>query len=218
MKVICLAGLLVLASFTFAEEELVPIPLELPKASFQSRLPGRFHRGLEKSRPSDQPFLVPKNVANVALKKPVTSSDEDPSFGSLALITDGDKDIEKEGHFVELGPGTQWIQIDLQESHELFAVVIWHFFKVDRAYHDVIVQIADDAIFKAGARTVYNNDADNSSGLGVGTNKEYEDDYMGKLIPVERQKARYVRCYSRGNNVNDSNQYIEVEVWGRPAK
>jgi len=31
-------------------------------------------------------------------------------------------------------------------------------------------------------------------------------------------KGRYVRLYSQGNTSNDMNHYIEVEVFGSPAK
>jgi hypothetical protein len=30
--------------------------------------------------------------------------------------------------------------------------------------------------------------------------------------------ARYVRLYSAGNNANEFNDYVEVEVFGKPAK
>ena len=31
-------------------------------------------------------------------------------------------------------------------------------------------------------------------------------------------KGRYVRCYSNGNNQNDLNHYIEIDVYGKPVK
>ena len=31
-------------------------------------------------------------------------------------------------------------------------------------------------------------------------------------------KGRYVRLYSSGNTSNDMNHYVEVEVYGSPAK
>jgi hypothetical protein len=70
---------------------------------------------------------------------------------------------------------------------------------------------------------VYNNDFDNSSGLGLGKRLEYIDDYRGKLIDArtakgEPVKGRYVRLYSKGNTSNDMNHYVEVEVFGKPAK
>jgi len=36
-----------------------------------------------------------------------------------------------------------------------------------RIYRDVVVQVADDADFINGVKTIFNNDQDNSAGLGV---------------------------------------------------
>ena len=63
--------------------------------------------------------------------------------------------------------------------------------------------------------TVFNNDYDNSSGLGVGTDKEYLESHEGKLMDGKGAKGRYVRLYSNGNTSNDANHYIEVEVYGK---
>ena len=74
------------------------------------------------------------------------------------------------------------------------------------------------ASFTSDVRTLFNNDIDNGSGRGVGTDKLYVETYEGKLIDAKGAKARYVRLYSRGNNRNDYNHYLEVEVYGRPAR
>lgn len=84
-------------------------------------------------------------------------------------------------------------------------------------YFDVAVQIADDPDFTRNVRTLFNNDIDNSAGLGVGTDMHYVETYKGELIDAKGHKARYVRLYSNGNNRNDLNHYIEVEVFGTPA-
>ena len=47
--------------------------------------------------------------------------------------------------------------------------MIWHAHNSAKVYHDVIVQVADDADFKENARIIFNNDQDNSSNLGTGT-------------------------------------------------
>ena len=46
------------------------------------------------------------------LDKKVTSSDDAPVIGELAMVTDGDKE-GADGSYVELGPDKQWVQIDL---------------------------------------------------------------------------------------------------------
>jgi hypothetical protein len=40
----------------------------------------------------------------------------------------------------------------------------------------------------------------------------------GKLIDTKGIQARYLRCYSNGNNNNDLNHYIELEVYGIAAE
>jgi hypothetical protein len=169
--------------------------------------------------PIDTPaptILVPEGVTNVALGKEVTSSDDFPIIGELDLITDGDKESE-EGYYVELFDGPQWVQIDLEQPMELYAVAVWHFHTQRRAYHDVIVQISNDPEFKEGVVTLFNNDHDNSSGLGKGSNPAYVETNRGKVIPAEGRIARYVRLYSNGNTSNEMNHYCEVEVFGRPS-
>jgi hypothetical protein len=85
-------------------------------------------------------------------------------------------------------------------------------------YRDVVVQVSDDKDFINGVTTLFNNDHDNTSGLGVGKDKEYIETYEGKLVDAKGVKARYVRLYSGGNTSNDMNHYVEVEVYGIPAK
>ena len=88
----------------------------------------------------------------------------------------------------------------------------------DRAYLDVIVQVADDEDFTQNVRTLFNNDNDNTAGLGKGKDMNYVETSEGKLVDAKGVKARFVRLYSAGNNANDLNHYVEVEVFGRPAK
>ena len=164
-----------------------------------------------------EPFYAPKGTKNVAAGKPVKSSDEQPIIGEIKMITDGDKEAA-DGSYVELGPFRQQITIDLGSSYNIYAIIVWHYHKQARVYKDVVVQVADDADFIKNVRTVFNNDNDNSSGLGVGENKNYVETAEGKLIDAKGVVGRYVRCYSNGNNANDLNNYIEVEVYGLPAK
>jgi hypothetical protein len=160
-------------------------------------------------------FLVPEGTVLLSAGKPVTSSDDDPIIGTLDLITDGDKEAG-EGYFVELLDGLQWVQIDLEASAEIHGVWVWHFHSQKRAYHDVIIQISDDADFKSGVTTVYNNDYDNSAGMGKGSDNPYVESRFGLVVNGQGTKGRYVRLYSNGNTANEMNHYIEVEVYGKP--
>ena len=133
------------------------------------------------------------------------------------MITDGDKEAE-DGSYVELGPFQQHVTVDLGGKNEIYAVVIWHYHKQPRVYFDVIVQVADDKDFTTNVKTLFNNDDDNTAGMGVGKDMNYIETSEGKLIDAKGVKGRYVRAYSNGNNNNDLNHWIELEVWGRPAK
>ena len=159
-------------------------------------------------------FLAAEGTALLSKGKKVTSSDENPIIGDLTLITDGDKDAG-EGYFVELLDGTQWIQIDLEKSSALSALWLWHFHSQKRAYHDVIIQVSDDSEFKTGVTTVYNNDYDESSKLGKGSDHPYAESRFGIVADAKGAKGRYVRLYSKGNTSNEMNHYIEVEVYGK---
>jgi len=46
----------------------------------------------------------------------------------------------------------------------------------------------------------------------------YVETAEGKLVDAKGSRARYVRLHSRGNNANELNHYVEVEVFGRPVK
>lgn len=163
------------------------------------------------------PFMVPAGTVLLSAGKPVASSDKEPVIGDIAYVTDGKKSGE-DGYYVELGPMLQWVQIDLGRSQELQAVVAWHYHSQARVYRDVVVQVSDDKDFIGGVTTVFNNDHDNTTGLGAGKDKEYIETFDGKLFDPKGVKARYVRLYSGGNTSNDMNHYVEVEVYGLPAK
>lgn len=197
----------------------VPLELQLPRPQFIGTPIHLKIANLREYRPGTRPvFYVPAGVENVALHKPVTASDDQPpTLGELSQVTDGDKD-GYEGSYVEIGPGRQYFQIDLQQRFQIFAIVVWHYHAQARVYHDVVVQLADDADFQRGVRTVFNNDFDNSSGLGAGRDREYIDSHEGLLIGVPGLSARYLRLYGRGNTENDLNHGTEIEVYGsKPA-
>lgn len=198
--------------------DLVPLPIQLPKAMFEGTPQNLAVPNLEKplGRPRE-PFLAPAGITNVAKAKKVKSSDMEPVIGDLEQVTDGDKK-GAEGSFVELGPGVQHVTIDLGAPQDIFAILFWHFHKTARVYLDVVVQVADDPDFKKNVRTLFNNDEDNSSKLGAGKDMNYVETAEGKLVDAKGSRARYVRLYSRGNSANELNHYVEVEVYGRPAK
>ena len=161
------------------------------------------------------PFLAPKGTVNLALGRPVTSSDAEPIIGELKFATDGAKE-GGDGYFVELAPGKQWLKIDLQQQATVYAVVVWHYHQQARAYRDVVVEVGKDEDF-IDYKTVFNNDHDNSAGQGKGSDWVYVEDYQGKLIDCKGVKGRYLRLWSMENTTDESNHYIEVEVYGKPV-
>ena len=162
------------------------------------------------------PLQVPKGVVNVAAGKSVTSS-VPPFLGDLKQITDGKKEASDEDA-VEFKKGTQWVQVDLGQSVAIHAVAMWHDHRYVQAMHDVILQVSDDPEFKSGVTTLFNNDVDNSSGLGVGTDREYFELQFGRAVPAKGIKARYVRGYSKGGSLSALNCWQEIEVYALPAK
>ena len=160
---------------------------------------------------------VPAGTALLSKGKPVTASDDFPIIGDLPYITDGEKEAG-EGYFLELANGLQWVQIDLEQEASIQALWVWHYHSQRRAYHDIVIQISNDPTFATGVTTVFNNDFDNSASLGTGSDSPYIETQYGLLVPVAGVKGRYIRLYSQGNTSNDMNHYIEVEVFGSPAK
>jgi len=199
---------------------LEPTPLELPKPRIDGTPknvpPGtrvKITDGPAKPRDS---FLAPKGVKNVASKRPVAASDSEPVIGELAMITDGNKEADGSS-YVELGPGVQWVQIDLGSAMPIHAIVLWHEHRQPVVYHDVIIQVSDDKDFITNVRTLFNNDHDNSAGLGIGEDWGYFETNEGLLVAARGVRARYVRLYSNGNTGgNDLNRYTEVEVYAVP--
>lgn len=199
------------------EGDTVPLPLVLPQPAF-SGTPKDIPPGTTVEKPSDKPRAiprVPRGTVNVARGKRVTSS-ATPFAGDLEQITDGQKEALEDA-CVELKPRLQWVQIDLGEAVPVSWLCVWHMHNEPVVYHDVIVQLSNDPRFVEGVATVYNNDGDNSAGLGVGEDKEYWETYEGKLMSARNTRARYVRLYSWGSTFRDQlNRYTEVEVFGVP--
>jgi hypothetical protein len=213
-----MAASLMLAPIAAQEAGKVELKLTLPKPMFIGTPTNIKSPNLEvvtgKSR---GPFFVPAGTKILSLKKPVRSSDMQPVIGELDMVNDGEKS-GGDGYFIELGPGPQWVQVDLGASHALHAILAWHYHSQARVYRDVIVQVSDDKDFKKGVTTLFNNDHDNSSKLGVGKDKEYIEVAEGRLLDPKGAKGRYIRLSSNGNTANDLNHYVEVEVYGTPAK
>lgn len=213
-----LAVAFLLTAAAAASPDLVPLEIELPEPAFGGEPLSYDGPNLElpevhfRNRP---PFFAPTGTSNVAAGKPVSCS-APPIHGTPAQITDGDMRYRRDS-VVELPGGLQWVQIDLKEEYNIYAILVWHFFENLRIYFSVIVQISNDKDFVDGVTTVFNNDFDDSSGFGAGKDKYYLESNKGRLIDTKGVSGRYVRLYSNGNHKDASNHYIEVNVYGRPG-
>ncbi|QJD87768.1 S-layer homology domain-containing protein [Cohnella herbarum] len=167
--------------------------------------------------PPTTPPVKPEVPVNVAFGKALTSN---ATLMDEAFATDGK--IDNTDLLTEAESGLKYIQIDFGGSHTIKSVYLWHYFGDGRTYHDVIVQLSNDQNF-AEYTTVFNNDSDNTAGLGAGTDEEYAESDEGKAIAVSAVKAKYMRIYSNGStkrNGADSpyNHYVEVEAWTTAAR
>jgi hypothetical protein len=196
----------------------VAIVLELPQPTLKGtpeQLPEspNIEPNSDKPRP---PFLAAPGVKNVALEKAVSTSVK-PFTGEPEQLTDGKKEAF-DYDTVEMKKGAQWVQVDLSAPHTIEAVAIWHDHRYIQVIHDVILQASNDPEFKTGVTTLYNNDTDNSAGLGVGADREYFERHFGRVFDGKGVNARYVRGYTRGSNQSALNCWQEMEVYALPPK
>jgi hypothetical protein len=198
--------------------EKIKLEVEYPEPLVKGTEIPKGQKNLEKSRAKGSapaPFMIPKGCTNLAEEKYVTASDEDPSEGDLDMIVDGDADGNE---YVQLKSGLQWVQIDLEEIAQLYAIQLWHYHAEARVYYDIIIQVSDDPDFLEGVTTIFNNDHDNSSGLGKGTDKNYIEEFYGKTIDAKGVKGQHVRFYSNGSSGDKANHYIEIQIHGKEVK
>ena len=166
-----------------------------------------------KKRP---PFMVVPGLENLALYKLVTVSDE-PAVGEPEQITDG---IITSGKF-DFVEGPSWVQVDLGEPAEIHAVVLWHFYKNPVIFNDVIVRVSNDVNFSRDVIMLFNNDHDNSAGMGKGTDTAYISRWWAEIVDARDADltpttARYVRVNTGLSVSGKLPGYVEVAVYGKP--
>jgi hypothetical protein len=223
MKLVGLAVCSAVALFIFCmtsptafTEEMGAINIELPKPFFGGTPISCWAPNFEMTDYKDRvPFMAPKGTAIISRGKPIVAS-ATPTLGELKQIVDGDKNYKK-ASLVELPEGIQWVQIDLEKTSAIYAVLVWHFHEGKRIYFDVVLQLSVDADFKNGTTTLSNSDYQNNLGFGAGKDKIYIEDHEGRLIDARGARGRYLRIYGNGSTHSDFNHFVEVEVWGKPV-
>jgi hypothetical protein len=217
------ASIMALAIVWNRQDAASPDPLvmqyrvELPPPPFSlTPLPGSAEDipHLESHSSAPETFVAPRGLRNLALCKPVLSSDPAPLTGTLDWVTDGIKQ-DAENVCLELNSGPQWVEIDLGEECEIYALVVWRRIDQPAVYRDVVVQLI--SADRKSTRTIFNNDFDNSLGLGPGADPHYRESRLGRILTAPGATARFVRLWSNGRYVDDANHYVEVEAWGRAA-
>jgi len=163
-------------------------------------------------------FEVRPGLKNLALYKDVTAGEE-PVVGDVDQITDGIKKSRK-FDYVELPSKLGWVQVDLGRPRTIHAVVIWHFYKNATIYSDVIVRVADNEAITQNVRTLFNNDHDNSAGMGAGSNKAFYTRWWGEIVDARGDKyngtpGRYVRVYTGAGWEGEPPRFVEVAVYGK---
>ena len=218
VKSLVIAAVCVCVATSVSAQDKEPLKLQLPAPTLKGT-PEDLPAGPNIEPLTDKPrasLPVPKDAKNVAAGKAATSSVK-PFTGELNQITDGKKEAF-DYDSVEMKKGAQWVQVDLGEPYAIHAVAMWHDHRYIQVMHDVIVQISDDPEFKTGVTTVFNNDTDNSAGLGVGTDREYFETHFGRVVDGKGTKGRYVRGYTKGSSLSALNCWQELEVYATPAK
>jgi mono/diheme cytochrome c family protein len=108
----------------------------------------------------------------------------------------------------------KWLQLDFGRETDLAEIAIHpchdDFNKIGAGFGFPVryrVEVANDPAFTAGVTVI----ADHSSA-------DVANPGIEPQVIAAAAKGRYVRLYSHGNTANSLNHYIEVEVWGTPAK
>ncbi len=220
MKKLILMGVAVCATVVLADK--VAIKFELPPPHITGTPKEIKSDNLEPDR--GQGKLRPPIMVEPEFAKKLTNEDtkvttsEEAVSGENEYVVDGDKTADMTA-MLQLPSGLQWVQLDLGAEHVISAICVWHDQGDERVYKDVIMQISNDPKFadKTKVTTVFNNDHDESSklGLGKGPDKEYRERNDGRPVDAKLTKGRYVRVYSAGSTSEPINNYIEIEVFGK---
>ena len=220
MKNIVLIGVAAFATVVMADK--VAIKFELPPPHITGTPKEIKSDNLEPDR--GQGKLRPPIMVEPEFAKKLTNEDtkvttsEEAVSGENEYVVDGDKTADMTA-MLQLPSGLQWVQLDLGAEHVISAICVWHDQGDERVYKDVIMQISNDPKFadKTKVTTVFNNDHDESSklGLGKGPDKEYRERNDGRPVDAKLTKGRYVRVYSAGSTSEPINNYIEIEVFGK---
>lgn len=96
---------------------------------------------------------------------------------------------------------------------------LWRYWLDARTYKGTIVMVSEDPTFSEDKRTIiFNSDTEGTDGyfgLGKGTDALYRESADGHGFTHNGVlRARYVRVYMHGSNMNINNHIVELELYG----
>ncbi|WP_420871967.1 discoidin domain-containing protein [Cohnella rhizosphaerae] len=149
--------------------------------------------------------VVLESTVNVALGKTVSTNGAVSGGGSVSVVTDGARGSSGYA-LISVADGPKWVQADLGQTYAISRINVLNDWGgtsgVARTGRDHVVQLSNDPTFATGVTTVFNNDTDNSAGLGAGSDAAYQEptDGTGKNIVLTTPvNARYVRSWANGH-------------------
>ena len=183
------------------------------------------------------------DAENLALKKSVevrktaddsttaVSSDRPEKMAVDGIIPKGTSDP----NYCDFGENkageSSYLQIDLKGNYELCDINLWRYWNDNRVYNGSVIAVSEsqDGFKNADTRQIiYNSDADNIHGVGVGTDETYVETEEGFKISLKEKfpdqiiKGRYVRIYMCGFDKGkdpiygkgNTNHVVECQVMG----
>ena len=160
---------------------------------------------------------------NLALNKEVigkwTKTNENVNVNGdkpLSNAVNGNKTLNDYADFgKDDSKDSSYIQVDLGKVSDVESINLYRYWNGGRRYNGTVIALSETEAFDNPV-IVYNSDAENVHGLGVGTDSTYAETEAGKAIKLkEVTKARYVRVYMHGSSAGDTNHIIELEVMGK---
>ncbi len=134
--------------------------------------------------------------------------------GTIATQIPSDNVISSDyPKFIDIGSGAQAITVDLGANFMIDGLRVWRFYGDARTYKDVIYEISTNADFTNSTK-VFNSNTTGSLGLGNGSDFTFSEKSYGHPVYFAPVEGRYVRLWSNGSSANNSNHYVEVQVFG----
>lgn len=147
-----------------------------------------------------QTSLTSQTSTNYAAGKPYTFSGQYQSnFGNPnTIVTDGNK---YSSTYVTVYGSPSSIKIDLKGTYTIDKIKVWHYWADGRTYHNTKTEVSEDGL---NWTTIFDS----------AVSGEYKETEHGKIHTFNALKVRYIRDWINGSNVNNGNQWVEIQAFG----